>query len=248
MNLGVASQQIISHASPGSIGRSTTCPSSASPLDDLPHANGVEAFALEDFFNQLLFASWRAGQMQFTLNQTQFGDIGANVGLENMNITLDPHLPPIVTTCETGPTSPLELQLGDVLVNADFTMLGVEQSVSLYLSLKIDLWLELVGSNAGEAQVLASVGEVKAIAVHLMTTDTSDVVDLFLDETFLEAVMLDAFVGGFLSDVWSAIPIPEVDLGDFIPGVPQGVVLTLMPQTLAIQGNHALLGGLLIDQ
>jgi hypothetical protein len=247
INLGVAAPSVISHASPGSIARSPSCGNLSDPIDSLPHANAIEAFALEDFFNQLLFTSWRAGQMQFSLNQTQFGDVGANIGLDDMTITLDPHLPPVVTTCDTGPTAPLELQLGDVLIDADFSMLGVQQTVSLYLSLKIDLWLELVGSQAGEAQVVASVGEVKAISVHLMSSDTSDIVELFLDEEFLESVMLDAFVGGFLSDIWSAIPIPEVDLGDFISGVPQGVVLTLMPQTLAIEDDHAMLGGLLVD-
>jgi hypothetical protein len=68
-----------------------------------------------------------------------------------------------------------------------------------------------------------------------------------LVEELLKVAIVDFLIGEYLSGVLASYPIPAVDLGNFIPGVPGGSAVTFDFQTLDPEKGFWLGGGRVVN-
>ncbi len=184
------------------------------PLFEFPPEPSLQAGVRYDFANEGLFMVWWTGLLSGPLDLSGFlGDMGS-LPISDLEVTPDLLLPPILDDCnEQGMT---HLQIGDAYLDLKFQLLNADQHIGIWLQADIS------------AQVVASGNEV----------------GIRLDKVeYLEYEMFD--IGGNMGDLMGMVegllpalldqvagqefrfPIPPVDLGGLIPGLPQGSSIQL---------------------
>jgi hypothetical protein len=206
----------------------------------LTQTGQLEAFVLEDLANQALFALWWGGGLSATLTDAELGGQAAKLGMKDVVLKLDPLMAPIATTCT--PSGALELQLGDMRIEADFKLLGVAAMVKGYASVRarVDLALEKQGATNALRVSLAAVEQIsiEIAEVEGLGPDGPDLV-----ESLLKDGLLDTMVEQVVSGAVGAWPIPEVAPGQWVPGVPAGAKMTANPTTLQLGPGWLLVKG-----
>ena len=244
LDLGVAATKLIAHDSPGSILRGD-CEGMDPGSFGLPTQDTVEAALAEDLVNQLLFALWWGGHMNVTLTDDLLGPVVEEFGITGLVLHVDPYLPPVITTCaaENG----VEVQVGALKLSASLDMDGSAGALELFGHLRVEAEPFLTPGPDGLNHVGIKVIAVEALAAEVISSE--GVVDGMdgLVESLLKVAVVDFLIGDYISEVLSAYPIPAVDLGAFIPGVPMGSEVTFDFQTLVPSKGFWLGGGAVVN-
>jgi len=201
--------------------------------------------APEAIINRFFFALWWGGHMNFNVDNAQLEESVGDLGLPGLSLSVDPHLPPIVTACTDS--GDYELQLGDVLMKASFELLGVVQSVTFFVSARVGIELGLVeGTNALQTLGL-EIGEVLQTTAQLMATSGDSPLLDNIDNTFIEGALGQLFISDYLSGVSAAIPVKVVDLNEYIPGLSSATTLAFEATALQTKGAAVIVGGRIAD-
>lgn len=173
-----------------------------------------------DFLNELLFAAWRSGYLNIAASGEDLASLSpkiADYGVKSLSLV--PLLPPLLTDCNGKGL--LRLQLGDALVGVDVDFAGLAIQAEIYASLEIDAAIEAAGNELS----------VHVNGITQFALDTETVNDYWEGQ---EALLEDTIKGillpqieGLLDDAIGSFPIPELDLGGLVPGVPAGTVLQI---------------------
>jgi len=210
----------------------------------MPEWDQVEAALSEDLMNRALWALWASGALNLTLDETVLGDSVARFNLKNVDLHLDPLLPPVVTSCSTP--GQLELQVGDLGVTAAFDLGGGPGQLDLFGTLRIAV-LPVLVDGAEHHELSLEVGEVQDLAFDVVHAEGTGTALSGLVETLLADVVRNVLLEKLVKDAIQAWPVPEIDLGAYVPGVPWGSVVTFDPETLApVDHGHLLLGGTVV--
>jgi len=223
------------------------CYSGKTTLGDsaLEHLHPIELMAPEAIINRFFFALWWGGHMNFNVDNAQLEESVGDLGLPGLSLSVDPHLPPIVTACTDS--GDYELQLGDVLMKASFELLGVVQSVTFFVSARVGIELGLVeGTNALQTLGL-EIGEVLQTTAQLMATSGDSPLLDNIDNTFIEGALGQLFISDYLSGVSAAIPVKVVDLNEYIPGLSSATTLAFEATALQTKGAAVIVGGRIAD-
>ncbi|MFH1531961.1 MAG: hypothetical protein ABIK09_14640 [Pseudomonadota bacterium] len=244
LDIGVAAQKLIGHLSPGSILRGD-CEGKDPGTFSLPAQNAVEAALAEDLVNQLLFALWWGGHMNVTLTNEVLGPVVEQFGITALVVQVDPYLPPVITTCaaENG----VEVQIGALNLWASVDMEGETGELELFGHLRVEAEPFLTIGPDGLNHVGIKVVAVEELATEVISSE--GVVDGMdgLVEGLLKVAIVDFIIGDYLSQLLASYPIPAVDLGNFIPGVPSGSEVTFDFQTLDPVYGYWLGGGSVVN-
>lgn len=243
MKFGSASDALVADAAamPGTLS-SVGCLSGTLPHPSslLPGQSRVEGALSEDVANQLLHALWASGYTHMTLGDELLGDTLGGFGISELVMELAPRLPPIATSCTSN--GDLELQMGDVEINADFMAGGGPASMHMYASLTIGLSMGVVVDPAG-ANLLA----VESITPGLLTIDIVESSGLSFSDEILEqllaAALMDQLGGDLLLGLAQSFPVPVIDVGGLVPGLAAGTELTFSPESFFLQAAHLVVGG-----
>ena len=239
LDIGVAAKKLVGHLSPGSILRDD-CEGKDPGSFTLPAQDIVEAALMEDLVNQLLFALWWGGHMNVTLTNEVLGPVVEQFGITALVLQVDPYLPPVITTCaaENG----IEVQIGGLNLWASLDMGGGTGELELFGHIRVEAEPVLTVGPDGLNHVGIKVISVEELAAEVISSEgVVDGMDGLVEE-LLKVAIVDFLIDDYLSEVLSAYPIPAVDLGDFIPGVPVGSEVTFDFQTLD-PGKGFWLGG-----
>lgn len=184
------------------------------PLFEFPPEPSLQAGVRYDFANEGLFMVWWTGLLSGPLDLSGLlGDLGS-LPISNVEVTPDLLLPPILDDCNESGTT--HLQVGDAYLDLKFQLLNADQHIGIWLQADIS------------AQVVAS----------------GDEIGIRLDKVeYLEYEMYD--IGGNMGDLMGMVegllpalldqvagqefrfPVPPVDVGGLIPGLPQGAMIQL---------------------
>ena len=164
-----------------------------------------------------------------------------DLGLPGLSLTVDPHLAPIVTGCTTS--GGYELQLGDVLMKANFDLLGSVQSVTFYASARVGVTLKIVQTDEGLNTIGIEVGEVIEAVAQLVTTSGDSPLLDNIDHTFIETALSELFISEYLTGVGASVPSKVIDLSDYVTALPSNSSVIFDPVHLEVLGAAAILGG-----
>jgi len=211
----------------------------------MPAWDQVEAAVSEDLMNRALWALWAGGHLNVTVDGALLGEAVARFNLKDLQVTLDPLLPPVVSSC--GTPGALEAQVGDLGLTAAFDLGGGPGKLVLYGTLRVPVTPVLVdGPTRKELSI--EVGDVLDLAFDVVHAEGTGTALAGLVETLLADVMKSVVLGQLVKDTISAWPVPEIDLGAYVPGLPAGSIVTFEPQTLVPSDHgHLLLGGTVVN-
>ena len=236
---------------PGSIIRGS-CGPALTPAAASETASGVleksqpgEMAIQEDLLNQFTFQAWSGGYFDFALDDSYIAELsdGAAEDLEGLNVQVSALAPPVLTTCtESG--SP-QIQLSGVHVTGSFVLNGSDASVDLYVSAFVNVDMGLVTNDKGGMNIGITQAELADIHVDVQqTTGLGELGDAIVELLLVDLVM-DLFTGELVEMLAYGMPVPTVDLSNWLDTVPAGTLLTFVPYGLEMISGNVLMEGAL---
>ncbi len=244
LDVGVAAKKLIGHESPGSILRGD-CEGKDPGTFSLPAQGAVEAALSEDLVNQLLFAVWWGGHMNITLTNEVLGPVVEEFGINALVLQVDPYLPPVINTCAAA--NGVEVQIGALNLWASIDMTSGTGEIEFFGHIRVEADPILTVGPDGLHHVGIKVVAVEELAAEVVSSEgVVDGLDGLVEE-LLKVAIIDFLIGDYISGILTAYPIPTVDLGVFIPGIPMGSEVTFDFQTLTPNKGIWLGGGAVVN-
>ena len=178
----------------------------------------------DDVLNQILYSLWWGGGLQFPVPPSLLGGVDlTEFGVEDLKLTVDFLLPPVVTSCNVY--KDLQLQFGDVKVHVTGKLFGQALELDLYASAKS--YVELQADSKGLGLAVTDFAQIATDVVVL--TPGLQSAEKLIDEKVgqdLVPLLFDQLGGGSLA----GFPIPEIDLGGLADGIPEGTAIAIDPK------------------
>ena len=197
----------------------------------------------DDLLNQVLFAAWWGGAIHVTIpNEVLQGFLtNFEIDLTDISLLIDPHLPPVISSCPGGKL--LELHLGDLRAVLDAKLGGEPANAELWLSAKVQVEPQISTGEDGAAKLgLGLVGvpvfDYEVIGAGGIFEGAEAALDAILGSV-VKSLLEDQIAGGLIP----SFPIPSIDLGGIVPGLPMGTTLTIAPSKLGHTGAYTVLQG-----
>lgn len=222
----------------GSIGR-------ASCLKWVPEKFFIdkEEFAVmaihDDMLNEVLFAAWWAGLLDMVVPVGEFVDPAvldealADFGIDPAMLPIDFNdmvvkteffLPPIITSCNDAFDELLQLQIGDIYIELNTTMLNQPVTMGMFVTMAAEAAINVVDAPGGGQEISLTIGEIDPMVAQM--TYISD--NLAGGEGFLtmiiQGILLPQLLGGFANQSLASFPLPVINVSELSTFLPQGIV------------------------
>lgn len=239
LDLGMAALSQGVHPAPGSIARGDCSGTQPGPYF-LPSEGMVEAALYEDFLNQVLYEAWKGGIMNVEVDGGLIGlDLSA-YGLTEVTIRVDPYLPPVATSCRSP--GQMEVQVGDLNLNATFSLAGGTGAVELFGSARVAVDLTVDGAPDPN-EVAVTVQDIAQMGVDVVySSGAVDGFDTLIEDLFA-TVVRNLLVEKVVAQTLASYPIPVVDVGLLVPGLPAGTEVTFEPASVGTDTGWMLVTG-----
>ncbi|MFT7578844.1 MAG: hypothetical protein ACI9MR_000505, partial [Myxococcota bacterium] len=203
----------------------------------IPENRVLELVLADDTLNQILYAAWRGGLLEFPVPDAwlQGADLSM-FGITDLDLTVSGLLAPTAGDC-AGPGG-LKAHIGDLKIEASLSLFGTP--------LDVDIWVSLIA----DVDIAEVDGEL-TIAIDAIDRVETEVVveqpDLIAAEGAIKDLIEEQLLSGLLDTIGGqelgAIPLPDIDLSGAIPGLPAGTGIRIVPQVLYRQGGNTIVGG-----
>ena len=202
----------------------------------VPEDKPLELSLADDTLNQLLFALWRGGLLEFPVPASWLQGVDlAQYGVTNLTMTVSGMLAPTASDCAgTG----LDVYLGDVKVSARMKLFGQTVNVVVWASIRAGLQLYLDGRDIG----------IRMTGVERVETEVQVLEDDLISlepviSQLIEDQVIDGLVASFGDGDLGSFPLPDIDLSGAISGLPAGTGITIVPETITRQLGNTIAGG-----
>ena len=214
------------------------CLSTTEPgMPEFDTSEKMELAALLDTVNELLFSLWWGNGLTLNIDGSTLGGLGLDqYGVSDMSISTEFYLPPILNDCTAKDM--VEVQIGDLLLTANFKMMGAPVMAQLYLSAALDasitgngneIGLNILGFTDIETQIIQVQGSLLGFDI----------------EDLIEGVVIPMLVEQVSNLALGSFPIPEFDLSGLVPGIPPGTTLGLTDLEIGMDSGYLMIGGAL---
>ena len=240
LNLGAATSSPIVNIGAGTIARNNCDGMEPNKTFWLPAQANIEASLHEDFMNQLLYVAWQAGHLNMKLNDEIIS--GSNpLKISNVDIEIEPMLPPVLTTCAPG-FQP-ELQIGDLYSTGTMRILNNDVTLEFYASTRLRIEPKVETSADGVSFIGFDIPEITYLSFQMESISGLGETSIESIETFLRDMLVEYIGDGLLDTLISSYPIPIVDVSEWIPSLPEGSNVTFGIQSAETSQGHIIAGG-----
>ncbi len=203
----------------------------------------IELGVFDDLLNQLLYAMWYGGALEFTLTQANLppGTDLSKYGVSNLVVDVSFMLPPMLTDCTAD--AKFNLQVGDIKVHASLTLLGQPVTMDAYASASAPASITATVTPTG-SQLSLSVDKKGLVAEIEIENASGGANAKYAMQSLLETQLLPMIFtalgnGGPIA----SFPIPEMDLGGLIPGLPAGTKFTIVAEQMYRKTGYTVMSG-----
>lgn len=210
-----------------------------------PQFNESEKMALaahQDMVNELLFSLWWAGGLALSLDDSLFGSIDlGGFGLTNLKVGTEFWLPPLLNDCTAK--GMVEVQIGDLLIKPSFSLMGAPVAIEMFMTAALDATLFGQGSEIGlEILGFTQIGT----QIVSIEGDLGPLGGMFDIEELVENILVPMIIEQVSNLSLGSFPLPEIDLGTLLPGIPPGTTLSLGNLVIDMHKGYLLIGGELL--
>ena len=211
----------------------------ASPMGlGLPRANPIEIGLSDDMLNQLLYAAWAGGLLEFPLDDVGGGDGGGGGFISDLNVVVSGMLAPTASDC--GPTGEFLTTIGDIQIDASLTL--VDQPIDFVAYSTIVMRLEVAANDGAIGLSLDGVEEVQT-ELSVEQDAAIDVEPTLVD--VLEGQLVDGLLGELGGGALGNIELPEIDLSGQLGLDPGTAVLHIQINDVQrVEGSTVVMGQL----
>ncbi len=203
----------------------------------IPGAYPFELVLSDDMLNELFYAAWNGGLLEFPIPPEMLGDLSSleQYGITNLQLDLSGMLAP--TACDCGDGS-FTIFIGDLKLHASMDFAGNPLDIIVWASATMGMELTLSNGEIG-----VSITQIDGLETELDVVQDEFIgfVDLMGDG--FEQLMRDALMQAFANGQLAAIPLPEIDLSSAVGLPPGSAVIALDPQDLSRQDGNTIIGG-----
>ena len=191
-----------------------------------PNFDAAEKFqvgAKLDMVNELLFALYWGGGLQLVIDGSVLGDIDlGGFGITNLNVATDFWLPPILDDCNAK--TQVALEVGDLFLDVGFNIMGAPLKLGLFVSMVAEAEIFGQGQEVG-----LNIMGITKIGTQVLSVEGSlgPFEGMFDIEELIENILVPLILEQVSNLSLGSFPIPEIDLGGLLPGIPPGTTLTL---------------------
>ena len=191
--------------------------------------NAIEIGLSDDLMNQLLYALWYGGSLDFVLGENDLpqGSISSDFGIENLVVDVSFMLPPVVTDCTPGGL--FKIQLGDVRIKASLSLLGQPIEAVAYASAEGNMLVNVENTPTGPGLSFGfGVMDVTEIEIE---TGAGGVDVKYALLGIIESSLLPILFESLGSGSLATVPIPSFDLGSVAGGsLPPGATFAIQAE------------------
>lgn len=205
----------------------------------VPGVAPMEIVLADDTVNEILWAAWRGGLLEFEVPADVLGDVDfEGLDISDLSLVASGMLAPVISDCY--PDHALRVNISDLLIVASMRITGIPVVVDLWVSLDARLAIRADSEGIG-----LGIESIERTEIEVSMADPAQVAF----EPVIESAIGDALGEGLLDLIGGAdlgsFPLPEIDLADGIEGVPAGVVIALEPTGVTrVEGNIVVSGTL----
>ena len=190
-----------------------------------------------DFLNEALFAVWWSGLINQKLDLGSLGGLGGGGtggggGMDLSGTVIIPNLllPPILDDCNADGNQ--EIQVGDMYLDLKLNISGINIHVGMWIQAKADA--EIVGQ-----------GNKIGIKINDITYMEAEIIDLGGLPAMFKNLLnsLVPMLKNMVQGKEFTFPIPPIDLGGLIPGLPAGSTLQLGNMSAYHEHGFGTVGG-----
>jgi hypothetical protein len=210
-----------------------------------PTFDSAEKFmfaAAMDMVNELLYSLWWGGGLQLTLDESVLGGISIDqFGITDLGVSADFFLPPILDDCTAK--GMVEVQIGDLMLIASFKVMGAPVTITMYVSAALDAVVFGDGNEIG-----LQINGITDIGTQIVSIDGNlgPLAGMFDIEQLVEGVLVPMIVDQVSNLSLGSFPIPEIELGGLVPGIPAGTSLSLGNLVVDMEKGYLVFGGELL--
>jgi hypothetical protein len=202
----------------------------------IPEAFPFELVLADDTLNELFYAAWKGGLLEFPIPPDMLGGIDpSQYGIENLSLTVSGMLAPTASDCVNGE---LKIFIGDLRLDAHFELGGLPVDIVVFAS--ATMGLELAVANGEIAINITQIDGLES-ELNVVQDELIGLIPLIGDgfELLIADALMQALNGGQLA----TIPLPEMDLSSAVGLPPGSAVIALDPQDLSRQAGNTVIGG-----
>ncbi|MFO0634667.1 MAG: hypothetical protein U0168_17630 [Nannocystaceae bacterium] len=195
----------------------------------LPREAPLEIAIADDTLNQLLFAGWRGGLLEFPLG----GDSVGGGLLEDLQVDVSGMLAPTVSDC--GPDGTTLATIGDIRIDASFKSGNNVVEFTAFTTLIVRM-----GISATDDGIQLDLDEVVEVQTELTANDGNLEMEPALVD-LLEAQLVNGVLGQLGTTGFGKITLPQIDLSSKL-GLPPGTaVLAIHAQSVSRDGGNSVI-------
>ena len=178
----------------------------------------LEMAIADDAFNELLYALWQAGQLEFEVPDAMLaGFDAAKYGITNLKLVVSGMVAPTISDCAGGT---LLAQVGDFRIQASLQMNGQPMNATVYASFGAG-----TSVTAADGQVSLGFSGLKAIELQVDVAQDALVGNEIVFETLVKSYMLPSLLVKLGGKSLGAFPVPGLDLSGLTKSAPGTQVL-----------------------
>lgn len=240
--LSLATETNIAHPNLGAIGYGN-CGLPGGSDFELPLLDALELGAAFDVINELLWAIWQSGFLQFDLGQEDLASVDLSAyGVSNLAVQTDFYYAPVATICGLDETM-MRIQIGDLYVHAELDIMGMHWDVGMFMFLEIDANLNVaVNEETGETEIGVELVAFDSVEIEIVSTNDVLVGKEYLFEGLIKDTLIPELTGSLGEDLTFALP--GIDLSSLAEGmIPEGTMLSIDLQELDMVDGYIFIAG-----
>ncbi|MFO0746173.1 MAG: hypothetical protein U1F43_10935 [Myxococcota bacterium] len=207
----------------------------------VPEQRILELSLADDTLNQVLFAAWRGGILEFPVPSSWLSgvDLG-QFGITNLSMAVSGMLAPTLADCGR---STLGAHVGDVKITASMKLFGQTVNVVVWGSMVAGVDLRIVAAPGGGNEIALRITGIERLdtEIDVLDEDLIALEDVIRD--LIEERVLNDLVGQLAGKDLGSIPLPNIDLSGAIAGLPPGTAIRIFPEALDRMSGNTVAGG-----
>lgn len=203
----------------------------------------IEVRIHEDMLNHILHGAWLAEYLNLDLEPAVFEETISFLGASDMEMTVFPLMPPMVTSCTDD--GELEVHLGAILCDATFQFNGLPATFKLYASIQTEIEIKVVDNSGPQAELGVMIKELEAYQVDVLEIEGLGGIGPDLLEVVLTEALVQLLVADVINNLIATYPVPTLDLSTLISTLPLGTLMTGDFTQVGWKAGHFHAGGVI---
>jgi hypothetical protein len=237
----ITAEKGIEYETMGSIARAS-CLGSAPDNFGFYELYEMELALFDDMLNQMFFAVWYGGSLNFSLGEAEIGGGGtmATFGIGDLLIDVSFMLPPVLTNCT--PDDQYRLQVGDIHMHASMALNGFPLEFDAYASTSAKVVMAIDNTGASPA-LQFSIQSLDIADLEVASVSAGGPAAKFALTELIQATLMPMIFEMLTEGFVTSFPIPAIELDGIADDLPPGAGFHINGKTVYRNSGYSVLSG-----